>query len=163
MSLVPCTTLNGETVLVPQASLIFRPAVYGVIIHNEQVLLVTTRRTGNYYFPGGAVELGERIEEALVREVREETGLEIEVGPLFHFEEHCFFYDPTAEAWHGLLFFYHCMPRSFKLIAREHIQDDEADTPDWLKLHALQPEQFQHAARGVVRKLLHLDVAKHER
>lgn len=32
--------------------------------------------------PGGGVEFGESLEEAVVREVKEETGLDVEVGPL---------------------------------------------------------------------------------
>lgn len=37
---------------------------------------------GEVSFPGGLVEKGESLEAALQREVLEETGLEIEVGPL---------------------------------------------------------------------------------
>ncbi len=65
MSLVPCTTLYGETKLIPQPSFVFRPTVYAIILRNEQVLLITTRHTGKYYFPGGGVEVGERFEAAL--------------------------------------------------------------------------------------------------
>ncbi|GAB3055103.1 NUDIX domain-containing protein [Intrasporangium mesophilum] len=48
----------------------------------ENVLLIKRRDNGNWEPPGGVLELEETIEDGLRREVREETGAEIEVGPL---------------------------------------------------------------------------------
>ncbi len=48
----------------------------------EKVLLIKRRDNGNWEPPGGVLELDETIEDGLRREVREETGAEIEVGPL---------------------------------------------------------------------------------
>jgi 8-oxo-dGTP diphosphatase len=55
-------------------------AVSAAIFRDGRVLIVQRGRPpayGLYTLPGGVVELGETLEEAIVREVREETGLEI--------------------------------------------------------------------------------------
>jgi ADP-ribose pyrophosphatase YjhB (NUDIX family) len=54
-----------------------------VVIHDGRVVLIRRGKApsaGEWSIPGGAVELGESVEAALRREVREETGLEIAVG-----------------------------------------------------------------------------------
>ena len=55
--------------------------VSGIIIRDEKVLLVRRREDdflgGIYEFPGGKVEEGEGLADAIVREVREETGLTV--------------------------------------------------------------------------------------
>lgn len=61
------------------------PAVAAIILRDREILLI--RRGGEpglglWSIPGGSVELGETLEEALKREVREETALEIQVGKL---------------------------------------------------------------------------------
>src|SRR5215472_14136088 len=53
-------------------------AVSAAIFHDGRVLIVRRARPpahGLYTLPGGGVELGETLEEAVIREVREETGL----------------------------------------------------------------------------------------
>jgi 8-oxo-dGTP diphosphatase len=57
-------------------------AVDAIIEKNGKVLLVKRNFPpfrGKYAIPGGIVEYGETVEAAVVREVREETGLEVEV------------------------------------------------------------------------------------
>jgi 8-oxo-dGTP diphosphatase len=55
-------------------------AVSAAIFRNGRVLIVRRARApahGLYTLPGGGVELGETLEEAVIREVREETALEV--------------------------------------------------------------------------------------
>jgi 8-oxo-dGTP diphosphatase len=56
-------------------------AVSAAIFRDNRVLIVRRGRLpshGLYTLPGGGVELGETLEQAVIREVREETGLDIE-------------------------------------------------------------------------------------
>jgi 8-oxo-dGTP diphosphatase len=55
----------------------------GGIVENEigEILLVKTRN-GGWVFPGGQVEVGENLEDALTREIKEESGIDITVTNL---------------------------------------------------------------------------------
>ena len=51
-----------------------RTAARGIILDNENILLIYTKRYNDYSFPGGGVDDGEDIKEGLMRELKEETG-----------------------------------------------------------------------------------------
>ena len=68
----------------------FNIRVYGILMWKHQVLLSDEIRKGNRMtkFPGGGLELGEGIEECLIREFQEELGVTVEVGESFYITKH---------------------------------------------------------------------------
>src|SRR5438067_3866084 len=65
------------------SSPIFRIGVFALIFNHEKHILLGHRRDIDWWnLPGGGMELGETVDEAMCREVREETGLEVEVERL---------------------------------------------------------------------------------
>ena len=65
-------------------------AVSAAIVRDGKILVVRRARApahGLYTLPGGVVEVGETLDEAVTREVREETGMTIEPVALAGFRE----------------------------------------------------------------------------
>ena len=143
MTTVNCIALDGSIKAIPETQLILRPAAYAIIVTEGKLLLVHLRPTGKYHLPGGGIEPGETAEDAVRREVAEETGIAIEVGPLARFEEVCFYYDPSGKAYRGLHSFYLCRPLTTALLADGEVQDSSAEVPRWVEIKALAPDDFQ--------------------
>lgn len=64
----------------------FNIRVTGILIENEQILLVKQRVSDkrNWSLPGGRLERGETLSKGLQREMKEETGLDIEIVRLLY-------------------------------------------------------------------------------
>jgi ADP-ribose pyrophosphatase YjhB (NUDIX family) len=87
-----------------------RLAVRALILRDDRLLLVNAwkGRTHLWCAPGGGVELHQALPEALAREVREETGLEVEVGEPCLVNE---FHDPGG-TFHQVDLYFRCRIRS---------------------------------------------------
>ena len=111
----------------------FPEPTVGVFIFNpagELLLLQSHKWPGKYVVPGGHVELGERIEDAAIREAQEETGLEIHDLEFINFQQ--FIYDPSFwKPRHFIFFDYAC-----KTDSAEVRLNDEAEEHAWVRLEA---------------------------
>lgn len=87
--------------------------VGAVVVGHDGVLLVRRGQPpllGEWSLPGGAVEVGESVADALVREVREETGLEVEVGVLLDVFDRIHHDQTGSVEYHYVLIDFLCAP-----------------------------------------------------
>jgi ADP-ribose pyrophosphatase YjhB (NUDIX family) len=103
-----------------------RLAVSAAIFREGKVLLVRRARAparGVYTLPGGRVEFGESLTEALTREIREETQLTIEIVGLAGWREAL-----PAQAGGG---HFVILPFAARWIGGEPVLNDELDDAQW--------------------------------
>jgi nucleoside triphosphatase len=112
---------------------IFPEPTVGVFIFNpagELLLLKSHKWPDKYVVPGGHVELGERIEQAAIREAKEETGLDIYNLEFICFQE--FIYDPSFWKQRHFLFFDYTARTDSASVEL----NDEAQEHLWVQLEA---------------------------
>ena len=89
MKTVTTTDVYGKQYKTTADQLGFSVHVYGIAVDNGKVLVLP--QFDGYDWPGGGMELGETIEEALKREYFEETGLKVELIKFLKIYD-CFFH-----------------------------------------------------------------------
>jgi mutator protein MutT len=100
--------------------------VGAVIVADGKVLLVKRRYdplAGQWSIPGGAVELGETLEDCVAREMLEETGLEIAVGPVIEVFDRITRDAQGQVQYHFVLVDYLCWPVGGELRAGSDVAD----------------------------------------
>ena len=125
-----------------------------LIIENNSVLLVEFNdETGLHYnLPGGTVEQEETITEALRREVKEETNIEIEVGSLLFVIE----YEPKRNSfWAGskyvLSFIFGCKLSNGQMPSFPMTPDTNQTDVKWVKLDELDSvELLPHITEHII-------------
>jgi len=89
--------------------------VGGVVLAGGRVLLVKRRfepLAGRWSLPGGALEVGETLTGGLAREMREETGLDVDVGPVVDVFDRITRDDQGRARFHYVLVDFLCTVRS---------------------------------------------------
>ena len=141
-----CKDVFGSQYTVPVNELNIRVGVYAVIIENGKILL--TRQWDGYSLIGGGVEKGETIEEAIIREVKEETGLAMMPDKIIHQATTFFKRNAESKANQSIqLYFTHSQLRgeisNDKMTASEKTYTHGA--PEWVDLSEIDKINFRHS------------------
>lgn len=117
--------------------------VGAVIIDEGKVVLVKRRfepLAGQWSLPGGRLELGETLEAGLAREMLEETGLEIEVGPVVDVFDRILLDPERKVRYHYVLIDYLCRPVGGALTHGSDVAAAELVDPADLERYRLTPK-----------------------
>lgn len=102
-----------------QRALGVRPSASAVIFDRRRRLLLQQRSDGGQWgLPGGSVEIGESVSQAVIREVREETGLEVGVRRLigvYSEPDRQIVRYPDGNVWHYVNLCFECVVRGGQL------------------------------------------------
>lgn len=110
--------------------------VGAIIIKNEKLLMVGNDREDYYYSVGGRVQFGESLEDAVRREVLEETGYALAIDRLGFVHEDFFYGDTPSKLGkpiHELAFyFYMKTPEAFEPRCRTLTEDGASEHLVWV-------------------------------
>lgn len=123
--------------------------VGGVTIRKESVLLIRRGKEphlGEWTLPGGMVELGERLSQALRREVREETGIDVEPVELLTLFERIVRIDRHVR-FHYVVADFLCRFQRGRLRPASDVTDAR-----WVSQSDLARYHLRRKARGVIRQ-----------
>ena len=126
--------------------------VGAVIVRDAQVLIVRRRfepLAGRWSLPGGTLELGETLEAGVAREMREETGLDVEVGPVIEVFDRILRDDARRVRYHFVLIDYLCWPTGGELCAGSDVDAAIWADPDLLAQYSLTEKATSVIGRGL--------------
>ena len=134
--------------------------VGAIIMKDGKFLMVGNERADYLYSVGGRIKFGETAEEAVIREVYEETGVRMEIDRLGFIHEN--YFHGTAPSKRGKLvyeisfFFYMKIPENFAPICNKPTEDELGEYLCWIEPNApilYYPEFFRtelfHPSPGV--------------
>ena len=112
--------------------------VGAIIMKDGKILMVGNERANYLYSVGGRIKFGETAEEAIVREVFEETGVKMEIDRLGFVHENYFYGDAPSNLgkliYEISFFFYMKVPSDFAPISESFTEDNSKEHLKWVSL-----------------------------
>jgi 8-oxo-dGTP diphosphatase len=126
--------------------------VGAVIVEDGKVVLIKRKYEplkGQWSLPGGMVEIGETLESALTREMLEETGLRVDVGPVIEVFDRIMRDEDRRVRFHFVLIDYLCWPADGSLRAGSDVDEAVWADPATLSAYALTDKATLVIHRGL--------------
>ncbi len=131
-----------------------RPVVgVGAVVFDAGRVVLVKRRfeplAGQWSLPGGSLDVGEALRDGVAREVREETGLDVDVGPVVEVFDRILLDTDRRVRYHYVLVDYLCHPVGGHLQAASDVADVALADPTDLAPYRMTPKATEVIARAV--------------
>ena len=118
----------------------FHGRTCGIIKQDNKFLIMKVNKTSYFHIPGGHIEIGEDSEQAIIREIKEEVGCEVEKTHLFAIQEN--FWERNNKKCHGIEFYYIIEPKQqLEMKNYQRIEEDNGKELllefKWVNIHEL--------------------------
>lgn len=132
--------------------------VGAVILNSEDKVLICKSNKWNqqYVIPGGHIEAGEKMEETLVREVKEETGLEVYDIQLLGITE-SIYSKSFQNQKHFIFIDFICRSDSDQVVLNE-----EAESYQWIELSQIEDYELEEFTANLLQELRKGDSSKYK-
>jgi len=127
-------------------------SVGAVVIRDCSVLLVKRDQEpskGLWSIPGGVIELGESLEHAVQREVREETGIDVKIVRLLDVADHIVRDEDGRIRFHYVLVDYLTHPITFDLSPRSDVSEAR-----WVDFGLLEAFSLTNGAKKLIEMII---------
>jgi 8-oxo-dGTP diphosphatase len=125
--------------------------VGAVILADDGRVVLVKRRyeplAGQWSLPGGRLEVGETLEAGTAREIREETGLVVDVGPVVEVFDRILVDEAGRVRYHFVLIDYLCRPRAGTLLA-----GSDVDEVAFVEAGAIGPYRLTEKSQAVIQR-----------
>lgn len=130
--------MDKRDLTVPVHDGILNVRVGAIIMKDKQILMIGNERSDYLYSVGGRIKFGESAEEAVIREVCEETGVKMEVDRLGFIHENFFIGDAPTNLGKPIyeisFFFYMKVPEGFVPMCDSFTEDDNKEHLIWVAI-----------------------------
>lgn len=136
------------------------PGVAGIILYGKRILLSKRGKPpseGKWGLPGGAVEVGETVEEALIREILEETSVTVRIIKLITFLDSIHRDDDDRVRYHYVLFEYLC-----EYVSGEVSPSSDALDARWVDVNELDSVDIMPSTKRFIEKVLAAERLPHK-
>ena len=131
----PCAPPSAD-MCVPCGDGLINIRAGAIILKSGRFLMVGNDRVDYLYSVGGRLRFGETAEEAVIREVYEETGIRIAVDRLGFIQENYFVNDIPQKfgkvVYEPAFYFYMRVPDDFEPLSRSFTEDDHREYLTWV-------------------------------
>ena len=124
--------------------------VGAIIMKDSKILMIGNEKVDYLYSVGGRIKFGETAEEAIIREVFEETGVVMEIDRLGFVHENYFYGDSSSNfgklIYEISFYFYMSVPSDFTPISESFTEDNSKEYLKWVSFDEdikMYPEFFR--------------------